>query len=130
MHKNILSWSHKKIAIDTREQPVIRYKEREVWWVEIGHNVGSEQNGSVTTYSRPVVIVKGFSATLSWGVPLSTTSRRGLYDKTITIKGEESVALLSQLRAFDTRRLGDKLGVVDENDMNSLRRALIRLLES
>lgn len=130
MYKDIPAWSRKKVAIDNSSAISILYKEREVWWVKIGHNIGSEQNGSFSTYSRPVLIVRGFSASLFWGLPLPTTERRGPYDKEILLKGKVSVVLLSQLRAFDTRRLGDKLGVISNNDMILVKSSLIELLET
>lgn len=121
MNKDIIAWSRKKLQLDSLIIKPVLYKEREVWWAKIGHNIGSEQNGSYTTYSRPVLIFKGFSETIFWIIPLSTTSRRGKYDIEVELNGQISVAVLSQLRAIDIRRLGNKMGMISQGDMAIIR---------
>ena len=96
--------------------------------MKIGHNVGSEQNGSVDTFSRPVLILKGFSATLFWGIPLSNTKNRSKYVYPVIVEGAERAINLSQLRVVDTRRVGDKLGMINEDDMRSIKQRLVTIL--
>jgi mRNA interferase MazF len=55
--KKFNEWNEVKKEIDTREKSII-FKERDVFWVSIGENIGYEQNGKGEIFSRPVVIVK------------------------------------------------------------------------
>ncbi len=51
------------------------FKEREIWWVSIGINIGHEEDGKGEQYSRPVLILKKFNKYTFSGIPLSTTKR-------------------------------------------------------
>jgi len=126
MAKNFTDWLTLKQAIDNSARTGAGYKEREIWWMSIGHNVGFEEDGKGTVFSRPVLIVKGFSAQIFWGIPLSSISKSGVYYYAFTIVGQSnpSTAILSQLRVFDTKRLTTKLGVVNKSDFEAIKNQL------
>ena len=128
MVKDFAAWHSEKSRIDMPAEPQLLYKEREVWWMRVGFNVGAEQNGSHDTFSRPVVIVKGFSKTLFWGVPLSNTRNRSRYVVSVVIDGLERAANVSQLRALDTRRIGTKIGMISQKDMSAIKNRLSELV--
>ena len=73
--KDFQSWSYAKYRINARKGHPPAYKERDVWWMSIGHNVGDEEDGKGESFSRPVFVVRGFSRQVFWGVPLSTTNK-------------------------------------------------------
>lgn len=128
MQKDFIAWHAVKAAIHSKTKTV-GYKEREVWWFALGHNVGCEEDGKGTDFTRPVLIVRGFSSALFWGLPLSTTNKRGIYYYPFTnAKGTTSVALLSQLRAFDTKRLIVKQEMINATDFAAIKRSLIDFL--
>jgi mRNA interferase MazF len=88
-----------------------------------------EEDGKGRRYTRPVLIVKGFSRRLVWGVPLSTTENRGKYYFEFPVaKGKNSVALLSQFKVFDTKRFGDFYKRVDKKTLNAVRQKIVDLL--
>ena len=125
MNKDFQAWSLAKASLDTQQAPKLLYKEREVWWMKTGFNVGSESNGSKDTYSRPVLIVKGFSATIFWGIPLSNTPNRGEYIVPVVVNGQERAALLSQMRVLDTRRIGSKISMITEEEMSTIKSVIV-----
>jgi mRNA interferase MazF len=104
------------------------FKEREVFWASIGENVGFEQDGKSKRFNRPVAIVRKFSGGLFWGVPLSTTPKRGRYYLPLTLNGKTSVALLSQVRVLDSLRLNEKIGMLGADDFKALKTELAKLL--
>jgi mRNA-degrading endonuclease toxin of MazEF toxin-antitoxin module len=104
------------------------YKERDIWWVCIGHNVGVEEDGKGQMFNRPVLVVKGFSRYQFWGIPLSTTKKTGQYYHSFVVNGKVSTALLSQLKTFDTKRLINKYGTVGIKDFNSIKQKLAGFL--
>lgn len=65
--KDFGPWMSVKSFEHNRENKQTYYKEGEVYWMSIGVNVGSEQDGKGRKFARPVLIVKGFSSTLVWG---------------------------------------------------------------
>jgi len=125
--KDYKRWMPKKAEINSRKVRAA-FKERGVFWVSVGENVGFEEDGKGTYFNRPVVIVKKFSKNMFWGVPLSTTSRRGRYYHPITVTGKLSVALLSQARTFDATRLANKIGMLDVEEFDELRNKLSKVL--
>lgn len=119
--KRYNAWTKLKRQIHNTATIPAGYKERDVWWIALGHNVGVEEDGKNQNFDRPVLIVKGFSKYMFWGVPLSTTAKRGQYYHPMMLNGVVSVALLSQLRVFDTRRLISKYGMVSHKDFAAVK---------
>lgn len=126
--KRFRAWHKLKVKLHVNKHLPAGYKERDIWWVSIGHNVGVEEDGKGTLFNRPVLVVKGFNKYLFWGVPLSTTSKTGRYYHQFVVNGKISVALLSQLRAYDTRRLVSKYGMAGIHDFSAIKGKLIKFL--
>lgn len=128
MIKNFLGWHALKQRVDNtpRSSTPVGYKERDVWWVSLGHNVGYEENGKGYAFSRPVLVVRGFSNEVFWGVPLTSSPRSGVYYYQFTITGSASpsTALLSQLRIFDTKRMTTKIGMIGQSDFVEIKKQL------
>jgi mRNA interferase MazF len=130
MTKDYLNWMPVKAEINNAAvRP--RYNSGDVVWVSIGENVGFEQDGKGRRFARPVLIVKGFNKELFWGVPLtSNANKTGKYYASFSVKGKTSVAILSQLRAFDTSRVsGKRIGVVGSKILQDIQRKLADLLQ-
>ncbi len=91
--------------------------------------MGVEEDGKGELFSRPVVVIRKFSKQMFWGVPLSTTRKRGEFYLVFKLKGKTSVALLSQARVFDAGRMtANKLGMVTEKDFRRITKRLIAVL--
>lgn len=119
MFKDFSDWHSKKRLIH----------EQEIWWVAIGCNVRFEEDGKGEEYARPVLILRKFNQYLFYGVPLSTTSKRGPYYCEFTYKdGVKSAALLSQMRAFDANRLLRKDGVINDKDYQTVQERLAAII--
>jgi mRNA interferase MazF len=109
MEKDFDAWNAKKKAIDS-DLPRIFCHSREVWWCSLGINVGFEQDGNGRNFDRPVVVIKSFSRDLFWAVALTSKIKEGTFYLPIgLIGGVEAVAILSQIRIVDTKRLVRKL---------------------
>lgn len=121
-------WHKIKASINLRQASSLGYKERDIWWVYLGQNVGDEEDGKGEYFSRPVLVLKGFSSHLLWGIPLSTTSRRGKYYHSFEFNGKTSVALLSQMRTIDTNRLISKVGMIGPDDYTEIKGAIMKLI--
>ena len=104
-------------------------KRGEIYYADLSPVVGSEQGGI-----RPVLIIQNdignkYSPTV---IAAAITSQR---DKTklpthITVDADgcglakDSIVLLEQVRTLDKKRLREKMGILDEQDMNRVDRAL------
>ena len=114
MEKEFDRWNESKKRIDKRDTGEVYFYERELWWCSLGANVGFEQDGTGETFERPVVIIKKYNQRVFLAIPLSTTLKRGKYYAPLgLVDGREAVAILSQLRLIDCKRLTNRIGILD-----------------
>ncbi len=128
MNKNFTDWSNQKEIIHGKEKEVFCHV-RELWWCALGLNIGSEQDGAGKEYSRPVLVLKSFSADTSLVIPLTTSVRpHPLRPPVGMVGGKDANALLSQMRVIDTKRLVRKIGYLDQDIFEKIRKAVKELL--
>ena len=105
------------------------FKEREIFYAHIGHNIGFEQNGKGDSFLRPVVVLAKFNKQLLWAIPLGTTEKKNRYYFTFSfMQNRSSTAILSQLRLIDSRRLMNKIGMISETDFEELKKRVCALV--
>jgi len=121
-------WNELKKKISDNQKRIVP-KIREVYWVSIGENVGYEQNGKGDIFSRPVLILKVFSRSMFFGIPLSTKIKEGTFFHKFKFLENYSNALLVQGRLYDTKRIENKLGMINVDDFNKIKSKLKSLLE-
>jgi len=114
-------WNSVKKNLEKKKSRIY-YKEREIYWANIGENIGSEQNGKGDDFTRPLLIFKKFSNDIFFGIPLSTQVKEGNWFFEFSFKDEElSTALLVQSRLFDIKRLDKKIGKISVEDFSMLK---------
>ena len=127
MDKDFKKWHSKKTDIERiPERPF--FHEGEIWFCHLGANVGSEEDGVGDDFLRPVVIVRKFNDEVFWGIPLTRTQKTSPYYFAFTLGGQVSVAILSQIRLIDARRLGYLIGVALPADVAEIRKRLRQLI--
>jgi len=105
------------------------FHEREVWWCSLGANVGFEQDGKGKDFGRPVVIYRKFNNEVFWAIPLSTKSKKGKFYMPINLGDKiDRVAIISQLRLIDGKRLYQKIGWLRKSDYKKLRNAVLKIV--
>ena len=115
-------WNEVKKRTDNKSVlPNIR--QREIYWANIGENIGFEQNGKGNEFMRPLLIFKKFSNNMFFGIPLSTQSKKeGSFFFEFSFKDDEvSTALIVQGRLFDAKRLDRKMGKISVDDYDKLK---------
>ena len=122
MKKDFDKWN--KIKKRTHAENPRLYTLREIWWCRIGVNIGTEQDGGGKLFLRPVVILRGFGSDACLIVPLTTSVREHPLRVSVgVIDGYPARANLSQLRIIDTRRLVEKIGFLEQEIFQALRKA-------
>jgi mRNA interferase MazF len=126
MRKDFDSWNERKKSVHA--SPPRLYKEREFWWCYLGVNIGFEQDGTGNDYERPVLILKGLSRYTCIVVPLTSSPIVHTMRFKIGLVGDrEASALLSQIKVVDTKRLSNKIGVLDKEIFAQIRKAVREL---
>lgn len=96
-------------------------KQREIWWVKIGQNIGSEEYGKGKDFARPVIIINRLTSDLFLGIPLTTTIKSNDYFHTFTYNNKSkgavnNTAMILQLKTFSIKRVLSKIGMVNKED--------------
>ena len=125
-------WNKRKKKING-ENPHY-YREGDIRWCSLGVNIGFEQDGTSEAHSRPVLIIKGFSQNVCWIVPLTTSKKENPYHFDVGIvDNQEAFAILSQIRLIDTKRLQERLVILDEdkfeNKFKEIKKAIRNLIQ-
>lgn len=128
MMKKFDAWNEQKKLIDTI-QNISSFHEREIWFIQIGENVGFEQNGKGKDFLRPVLVYKKFSKNVFIGIPLTSIVKDTKFYHTFDFKERKSTAILSQVRLFDSKRLAYSIGRISKGDYRILKQKLIALLQ-
>lgn len=121
MKKDFQKWHGKKATLDEIENRPF-FHEREIWFCYLGVNVGFEQDGQGKDFLRPVVIIRKFNNEIFWAAPLTQSDKQrkkqaeAYYYSFSFVPNITSVAILSQIRLIDARRLGYQLGEISEKD--------------
>ena len=115
-NKDFDGWNIKKKDVNSNEHNPPMFKERDVWWLSVGINVGFEEDGKHENFVRPVLILKKFNRMLFLGVPLSRQLKDNFYYLPITLQGETVSVLISQIRVFSSKRMWNKIGELDSKD--------------
>ena len=66
-----------KLHTTIHEPPLV--KERDLWWVSFGENVGSEMNGKGRLFSRPGLIIKKLSRGFYLVAPTTSQEKVGTW---------------------------------------------------
>ncbi|HRZ30296.1 MAG TPA: type II toxin-antitoxin system PemK/MazF family toxin [Candidatus Paceibacterota bacterium] len=128
MDKDFDKWNNRKKIIHNNGETKL-YHEREVWWCSLGLNIGFEQDGTGTEGERPVLILRGFSKDVCLIVPLTTSVKKNPYHVSLgKIDGREAFAIISQIRLIDTKRLVNKIGFIDQEIFEIIRKTVKGLL--
>lgn len=122
--KDFLTWSKLKTSINQGiERPI--FKEREIWWVSIGANIGDEEDGKGDKFLRPVLVIRKFNRNLFLGVPLTKQVKENPFYFKLEVKDKIVCAMISQLRLFDTKRLLNRLEKLPEKEFEKVKREIV-----
>jgi len=132
MQDNYDKWNEIKKEIN-EEVKYRNFKEREIFYLKMGENIGFEQNGKGNNFVRPIIILKKFNKDMFFGIPLSSQIKNGIfYYKFKFIKNNHistNIALLSQLKLYSSKRLLNKIGMINKDDFSEIKLKLKELID-
>ncbi|RYA23122.1 toxin-antitoxin system protein [Malaciobacter halophilus] len=132
MEEEYNNWNNIKKEI-AKDNISVGFKNRDIFYMNVGKNIGFEQDGKGENFVRPVVVVKGFNKNMFFGIPLSTKIKEGkfYYRFSFYKKDKEvvNIALLSQMRLFSTKRLLNKIGMMNIEDFKNMKNKFKELID-
>jgi mRNA interferase MazF len=104
------------------------FKEGEIWWCNLGENVGHEECGKGDKFIRPVIVIRKFNSRLFYGIPTSSKSKNNPYYYDLKLKKNNTHALLSQMRIIDAKRLNNKMAKLSDPELILLKKKIARVI--
>lgn len=106
-------------------------KKGEIWTVELPGSSGSEQIGT-----RPSVVIAQVDANVTMIIPFTSNLQALRFENTLLISSNEknglhqdSVILVFQLRAIDRKRIKNKIGELEEDQLSKVDDLLRKMLK-
>ena len=121
-------WNEIKKEKDEQNNKKYFY-DRDIWFLNLGKNIGFEQDGKGNEFLRPVLIYKKFSRRLFLGMPLTKTKKEEKFYFNLKIENKETSIILSQIRLFDSKRLKYKLTKISEKDFEKIKKQFTDLTQ-
>jgi len=94
-------WNELKKEINKKKK-FPNFHEREIWFMNVGRNIGIESNGKGSAFLRPVLVLRKFNKEQFLGVMLTTKCKNNQFYYKLK---DKSCILLSQIRIFSSKRL-------------------------
>lgn len=122
------NWGNRKFKVHDNK-PVLANK-GEIWWCNLGKNIGFEEDGKGEEFERPVLVLKVFNSEICICVPLTSKEHNDKFHCKVQIdSGITSYAILSQIRNLSTRRFRRFVGSVPKNDRLAVIKRFYNLIE-
>jgi mRNA interferase MazF len=120
LNKTYDNWNNvkKQTILNTRKLGI---KPREIFWLKLGQNIGSEEYGKDKNFARPVLIIRKLTSDLFIGIPLISTLKDNDYFHKFEYQNKQNgivknSAMILQFRTFSIKRLMNKIGVINNVD--------------
>lgn len=96
-------------------------KPRDIFWVKIGQNIGSEEYGKDKNFARPLIVIRKLTSDLFIGIPLTSTIKDNDYFHSFEYINKtngltKNSAMILQLRVYSIKRLMNKTGFINKED--------------
>ena len=117
----LLDWLQMMVMLQDKKLAP-SFKEGEIWWCNIGMNIGREIFGKGRGFSRPVIVFKKIGQDCFLGIPVTKQLKEGSWYVPIFHSGIEQRAILSQVRVFDKKRLLKSMGTLSHKNLENLKR--------
>jgi len=116
----LLDWWRTSVVLrDKKSKP--NFNEGEIWWASIGMNVGVEIFGKGSEFARPVIVFKKFNEDAFLAIPLTSRSKEGMWYFPVVHNETTRIAILSQIRALDAKRLLSKMGTLSDDEFQKIK---------
>lgn len=125
--KDFDNWNSLKKKINNLNKDLF-FKEREVWWLRLGVNVGHELDGKGCEYARPFLILKKTGKYTFLALPFTRSKKNRKEHVVVDFKGTRSTIVLSGIRVFDYRRLMKKMGRINSDTFHRIEKEFIQYI--
>lgn len=123
-----INWLKLKLKIQFKDPHIDYFRNGQIWWVSLGQNIGSEENGKNINFERPVLVLKRINRQTFWALPTSTQTQKGKYRYVFERDGKQYSVKLSQIRLISCKRLIRLVGDIKKDDFKNIKNKLKKLI--
>ena len=113
IENNFTLWDKVKKTIHSNGGRPLRIKEGELWWAQIGQNIGVENNGKNENFRRPVFVAKKINKYSALCIPITSKEKVGEGYIKFHFKDSSQTLMFNQMRTLDTKRFLNKIGEIN-----------------
>ncbi len=132
MEENFDKWNQVKKNVQN-DNKIRLFKERDIFFLSMGQNIGYEQNGKGENFVRPIIILKKITNHMFIGVPLSSQIKEGnwffKFEFKMKNKISKNIAILPQIKMFSSKRLLNKIGVIKIEEFKKLKDEIKKFID-
>ena len=126
--KNFDKWNEKKKILDQTEKNILPNK-KQIWWLSIGLNIGTEEDGKNDNFERPVLVIKVFNRQSFLGIPITSADKSNKrYYFPIIYNQKKYFLILSQIKLFNVKRLSRKIYKINSVDFLKIKEELKKVI--
>lgn len=111
-YKDFAAWAKVAQEIQKKKPPHI-LKAGVIYWVSIGVNIGSIEDGKGRMFTRPALLISFTALDQLLVVPITSKSKSGDNTYEILVQGKLGHLLFAQARFVDPRCVGDFMDEID-----------------
>ncbi len=124
----LIAWTKLKARLHLVVKERVYFKEREIWWISLGTNIGYEQDGKNKNFERPILVLRKFNKHLFLALPLTTKNKLGPYYYHYAHEGAVYSVMLWQLRTMSCKCLLRKIIMMPQMVFNEIRDRVKKLI--
>lgn len=128
--KDFIGWAKVAEEIEKREECSQIDKAGIICWVNLGVNIGSEEDGKGANFTRPALIIAFYGSNLALIAPLSSKIKKGQFYRKIIANGNTETIIINQIRVIDRARIGNYIDEIDSLSLERIRNAIAGIIVS
>jgi len=122
-------WNEVKKRLEKRSANIL-FKQGEIWWCNIGLNLGEEIFGKGIRLERPVLVFKKMTNSSYMGLPLTSKEKQGSWYVGVSLHNKSRTVILNQARILDKKRMINRMGTLDNDQFNIVKQRFIEFYSS
>jgi len=121
-------WNDVKKLLNKKTIQNFYFKPRDVMYVYMGQNIGSEQYGKGKEFLRPVLVYKKLSKKTFLAIPLTTREKKGSCYYGFYFKNKKNIAMFNQIKVLDIKRIKFFYGKIGSDTFKRVEKAFLKFL--
>lgn len=126
--KDFVGWAKVAEEVEKREREEL-YKSGVVYWVNLGINIGSGEDGKGKRFTRPALLLAMLNKTQGLVVPVTSQKKKGANYREIVIGGKVEYLLFDQIRTLDVKCFERMVEEISQESLKSLRKDFLKIMK-